>query len=77
MSKHTSIMSKAAEVETSVRTIGADGGSVALAVALGKLCAQSGISLQDAVALAEIAHREQVIEQVIEQERADGRQVAA
>lgn len=37
---------------------GGDGASVALAAALGRLCAEAGINLSDALAIAEVAHRE-------------------
>ena len=45
------------------KQLGADAGSVALALALGKLCAESGVPLADVLAMAEVAHREVSAEQ--------------
>lgn len=42
--------------------LGRDAATTALAVALGRLCAESGLSLAEAVALVEITHREAVAE---------------
>jgi len=42
--------------------LGGDAASVALAVALGKLCAESGLSLSEAMAVVEVTHRERLVE---------------
>jgi hypothetical protein len=64
MSKLESITGAADRAKTELREqLGGDAASVALAIALGKLCAESGVSLADALAMAEVTHREVSAEQ--------------
>lgn len=44
------------------KELGSDAASVALAVALGKLCAESGLSVHEVVAMVELTHREHLAE---------------
>ena len=74
MKKINSIIAGAAEARTHLEgDLGADAASVALALALGRLCAESGLSLADCTALVELTHREALAEK----ERTGGHQVAA
>jgi len=63
MSQIASITGAADKARDDLREqLGGDAASVALALALGKLCAESGVSLSEAIAVVEIAHRESKLE---------------
>jgi hypothetical protein len=59
MSKNTTIIEAADKATTALcKQLGDDAASCALAIALGKLCAETGLSLDAVIAMAEISHRE-------------------
>jgi len=62
VAKHTILYAADKARDELNKALGSDAASVALAVALGKLCAESGLSLHEVVAMVELTHREHLAE---------------
>ena len=63
MAKTDNIIDAADKARGELREqLGGDGASVALALALGRLCAEAGIDVADVVGVVEVAHRESKLE---------------
>jgi hypothetical protein len=59
MAQVTNIIETADKTSNELREkLGGDAASCVLAIALGKLCAEAGLSLADVLAMAEVTHRE-------------------